>query len=69
VVVRADDLTITDGGLISSSTFSSGRGGDVMIHAGSLSIDGSATPDKFTGIEAETDGSGNAGNWTSRLIT
>src|SRR5207302_9224180 len=43
---------------------SSGKGGNLSIHAGSLSIDGSATPDLFTGISTETFNDGDAGTMT-----
>jgi large exoprotein involved in heme utilization and adhesion len=57
-------LSIVGGGLISASTYSSGKGGDVNVHTGSLSIDGSATPDVGTGITADTFAAGDAGNLT-----
>jgi hypothetical protein len=59
-----DALTLSAGGEISAGAFSSGKGGDLTIHAGSLSVDGSATPGVFTGIAADTQGSGDAGNLT-----
>src|SRR4029077_14363390 len=58
-------LAIKGGGQISADTFSKGNGGNLAIHAGSLSIDGSARTDLFTGIFAEADaGAGNAGDLT-----
>jgi filamentous hemagglutinin family protein len=55
-------LSIVGRGLISAATYS-GKGGDVTIYARSLSVDGSATaPDRGTGITADTQGSGDAGN-------
>jgi filamentous hemagglutinin family protein len=58
-------LSIVRGGLISAATYSNGKGGDVTIHASSLSIDGSGTmPDHGTGITADTQGNGDAGNAT-----
>src|SRR4029077_15263436 len=47
-------LSIVRGGNISASTYSNGNGGDVTVHARSLSIDGSATPNVGTGISADT---------------
>src|SRR5206468_551118 len=44
-------ISITVGGAISARTVGSGKGGSLMIHADSMSIDGSAMPDLFTGIE------------------
>jgi filamentous hemagglutinin family protein len=42
-----------------------GNGGDVKIHAGSLLVDGSATPNQFTGISGGNPGvTGNAGDLT-----
>jgi len=69
---HAGNLTITvnqeigifGGGLISTSTFSTGQGGNASIHAGSISIDGSAAPDKFTGIAAQTSGAASGGDLT-----
>jgi filamentous hemagglutinin family protein len=59
VAVRADRLRIADGGSIhTSSLFGQGKGGDVMVTAGSLVIDG-----VFSGIFADTEsGNGNAGS-------
>src|SRR5207247_1830304 len=56
-------LTVVGSGIISTDTSTSGKGGDVSIRAGSILIDGSATPDFFTGISAEADaGTGNGGS-------
>jgi large exoprotein involved in heme utilization and adhesion len=64
-------LNIVEGSGINSSTSTTGHGGDITIHAGSLSIDSSAAPHLFTGIAAaaydkgNSKGStGNAGNVT-----
>ncbi len=59
-------IAITAGGQISVSTFSSGTGGTVMVSAGTLAIDGSATPTRVTGILALSNPGafGNAGNLT-----
>jgi filamentous hemagglutinin family protein len=54
-------LSISGKGTISGATFASGDGGSLTVHAGSLTIDGSATPDKFTGI-AVSAGGGSTGN-------
>jgi large exoprotein involved in heme utilization and adhesion len=59
-----DGLTLRGRGEISASTFSAGAGGNLLVTAGSLSIDGSATPHVFTGIDAGSTGTGNAGNLT-----
>ena len=63
-IVVDQTLNILGGGQISADTFSRGKGGNIGIHAGSLSIDGSATPDLFTGISAETFNDGDAGTMT-----
>src|SRR5262249_1126334 len=47
---------------------SSGNGGDITIHAGSLSIDGSATPRLDTGIFGTSSGSGEAGSIFIRTV-
>src|SRR5439155_1326252 len=59
-------LSIVESGQIDTGTFSNGKGGNISIHAGSLSIDGSATPDLFTGIlaDSESGATGDAGNLT-----
>ena len=59
-------LCIVGHGEIGANTLSSGNGGNVVIHAGSLLIDGSATPFRFTGIAAESDSgaTGSAGDLT-----
>ena len=56
----AADVTITVeqalsivGGEIDANTFTTGNGGNVSIHAGLLSIDGSGTPN-FTGIRTDS---------------
>jgi filamentous hemagglutinin family protein len=67
VTVRAGELSILNRGIISStpSPQSTGRAGDVTVNvAGGLSIDGTMTPDFFTGISADTTGKGDAGNVT-----
>lgn len=57
----SDNLRLTGGGQIQGGTFSAGRGGDLTIHAGSLSVDGGALSDR-TGIFAESNGHGDAGD-------
>jgi filamentous hemagglutinin family protein len=68
-------LSIVEGSGINCSTFTTGQGGDITIHAGSLSIDSSAAPNLFTGIAAaayDVDNSkgstGNAGNVTITVV-
>ena len=62
-------LSIVGGGSISANTQTRGKGGGLTIHAGSLSIDGSAAPENFTGIEADSSegATGDAGNVTIRV--
>jgi filamentous hemagglutinin family protein len=48
-------LVITSG-KIDTDTFCSGNAGGVFVHAGSLSIDGSATPAALTGIYSDSNG-------------
>jgi filamentous hemagglutinin family protein len=58
-------LTILNGGVIDAETFSQGNGGNLLIQAGSLTIDGSgALGNHVTGIFVDTFGSGNAGKST-----
>src|SRR5262249_8630893 len=68
-----DDLTITVDELlsivgpesqISADTYSSGKGGSICIHAGSLSIDGLGSTDFEAGILARSFAPGDAGNLT-----
>ena len=68
--IRVDQtLSIMGHGQIGANTFSSGNGGNLSVHAGSLSIDGSATPHLFTGIAADTFDTGDAGNLTITVDT
>lgn len=55
------------GGKITTDTFSAGNAGDVTVHAGTLSIDGSVNPAFLSGIFSNSDGyfgnvSGQGGN-------
>ncbi|HEV2300055.1 MAG TPA: filamentous hemagglutinin N-terminal domain-containing protein, partial [Stellaceae bacterium] len=55
VSVMADELSIADGGEISSSTSGAGNGGDVAVAVGGLlSIDGVSQGRRVTGINAQT---------------
>ena len=58
----SDLLELLDGGQISTSTFSQGQGGNVLIEAGSLRIDGQG-PEFVSGVlsTAESGAAGNAG--------
>ena len=63
VSVRAGTLSLVNGGVISSTTFGRGNGGNVAVDvAGALSIDGSLAA-SFTGIASQADrtSTGNAG--------
>ena len=57
-------VTVLGSGLITADTYSSRRGGDLTLHAGSLLIDGSAVPESFTGISTDSNSgaTGRAGN-------
>ncbi len=64
ILVEVDrGITILGAGGISASTFTSGDAGDVTIHAGSLHLDGSATPEILTGIvsNSNSEASGDGG--------
>jgi large exoprotein involved in heme utilization and adhesion len=68
VTVTVDGaMSLVGGGKISAVTHTRGKGGDVKIHAESLSIDGSATAPLFTGIETDSEATGDAGNLTIRV--
>src|SRR5206468_12994495 len=60
-------LRILGGADISASTFSTARGGDLSVRAGSLTIDGSAQPQSFTGIETRSDPGGDFGGAAGNL--
>lgn len=66
----AGSLNIIGGGQIRADTFSSGNGGTLSVHAGSLSIDGSSAPEQVTGISAYSFASsgGNAGNLNVTVV-
>lgn len=53
VRVSADELDIRDGGLISTKTVGSGRGGDTFVNVRTLTIDRGNSP-AFTGIAADS---------------
>ncbi len=55
-------LALTQGGVISSGTFSLGKGGGVTVRAGDLTIDDRNLADQFTGISSQAnEGFGDAG--------
>jgi large exoprotein involved in heme utilization and adhesion len=60
----AGNLSVTGGGEIAASSYTSGYGGDVLVQAGSITLDGSSTPAYVTGITAQATSSGNGGNIT-----
>ncbi len=60
IVVNANEITVRDGGVISSSTNGDGNAGALKIRAGSLLLDGSGS-DRFTGIFAASVGGEDAG--------
>jgi filamentous hemagglutinin family protein len=49
-------ISITAGGGIFANADAAGKGGDLAIHAGSLDIDGAATPTAYTGISDQSSG-------------
>ncbi len=58
----SQDVTLTNGASITSSTSGTGRGGDVQITAGSLNVDGFGTV-----ISTQTLGDGNGGDIVGNL--
>jgi hypothetical protein len=68
-VFIAGGLTIVNGGRISASTFGYGNGGDLRVSAGSFDVDGSGTPDQFTGIIAESIATGISGKAGTITLT
>ncbi|MBI1774922.1 MAG: filamentous hemagglutinin N-terminal domain-containing protein [Proteobacteria bacterium] len=67
ITLEADAVSIRASGEITSSTFTFGNSGSVMVRAGQLTIDGAnQTPHLFTGIatDARSSSSGNAGRIT-----
>jgi filamentous hemagglutinin family protein len=72
IVVRAQDLTVTNGSAISAQTSGAGNAGSINIQASNVEVSG-ASPDgeMFSTIAATSEGSGNSGNvniTTNRLI-
>jgi filamentous hemagglutinin family protein len=73
----ASSLVISDGGEISSGTKSTGDGGEVVVQAGSLTIENAQEAVQLTGISSETDGTfdvhgnptGQGGNAGSVAVT
>jgi large exoprotein involved in heme utilization and adhesion len=66
-VTASGNLSVTNGGEISSSTFSSGSGGPVQVNAASITIDGQVTQGNMvaTGILSQAgQGTGSAGTVT-----
>ena len=63
VSVTGDELTIQNGGQISSATFAKGNAGAVNVNAGQILIDGKYNNNFFTGISsnANSNNSGKAG--------
>jgi filamentous hemagglutinin family protein len=55
------DVTLTNGAMITSSTSGVGRGGDMQVTAGTATLDGAST------ITTQTDGDGNAGNISANV--
>jgi large exoprotein involved in heme utilization and adhesion len=57
--IQADDLLITNGGIISTATFGSGASGDIDIHTGRFTIQnlviGGVTPPNVSTLEAKAD--------------
>ncbi|MEM9539512.1 MAG: S-layer family protein [Cyanobacteria bacterium P01_E01_bin.42] len=62
VAISTPQLTIQAGAQISSSTFSSGRGGNIQINADDIIISGTNSTGNPSGLYAGTANSGNAGN-------
>ena len=60
-VTAADSVSLTGGGLVSSSTYAEGAAGAVIVTAGSIQLNGAGSP-FGTRIASETAGSGNAGS-------
>jgi filamentous hemagglutinin family protein len=55
VTIQAENLSIQNGAKIDASTFGDGGGGSInVIVSGPLTLDGSASPNHFTGIVAQS---------------
>lgn len=63
VVSVSGDLSILDGAQIDTTTFGAGRGGDVLVSASNMLLDGNSNA-AGTGIGSQTQGSGDGGNVT-----
>jgi hypothetical protein len=70
--IQAGTLLVTSAASIDGSAHASGRGGDVSINANDVLIDGSATPNRSTGVYANSDAfkhSGPGGDITLKAAT
>ena len=54
-------LSVVDGGMIDTSTYTAGNAGSVSVKAGSMNVDNRSRI-LFTGVSSTTSGMGNAGN-------
>lgn len=64
IVIEAEELFADTGGFIDTSTFGNGRGGDLSVNvSGTIDVIGTVpNSDVPSGLFAQTEGSGNAGN-------
>ncbi|HET6264550.1 MAG TPA: filamentous hemagglutinin N-terminal domain-containing protein, partial [Usitatibacter sp.] len=64
-----NNLTILGGAQISATSDGFGDSGNILVHAGTLLIDGSSTPDYATGIDSTTyvEGAGRSGDIDVRV--
>ncbi len=65
LIIKADSLEIRNGARVSTTTFTEGQGGEVLIETDNLFISDDGTD--VTGIYTQTQGRGNAGNLTMRV--
>jgi len=62
LTINTRDLLVRDGALIQTSTFGAGKGGNLAVTAESVQLSGVSFRGKNSGLFANTEGIGNAGN-------
>lgn len=68
VSIETQELDLTDGGAVSTSSYGSGHGGNLTMHARNIEVDGRGAPDQFTGVLADTSGKEGGGAGGSIVI-
>ena len=64
IVVDATQFNLDNGSIVGSATSGAGKGGDISINAGKITITGDGTPENSSSIFTSSSGKGNGGNLT-----